>query len=438
MTRSRSRLALMGAAGLFAIAVAAAPGSALLVPYFLASWSASIPLLTCVSLASSFLVFWLCTGLAARLWGAKHASRFSAQAAGVMTLALGTLLYWLILKPTAIPPKPIAYDNTRYWQLPTGSKIAYSEFDPPPGMPIEPDPIVFLHGGPGLRQAPFDQSIYGRLSHEGFRVFLYDQAGAGLSDFLPELSDYTFKRMVDDLEAIRKKLGADKMILIGHSWGSTLAATYMARYPGHVAKVIFHSPGDIWNWGPFDYSRTDAPRFPPFPGLRMYAALMLNGRNPKAAEHLVSQREMEGLNIRVLNAQLGTIVCKGDSHRLPPEIAAMRAAHENPGFNPYVGWNIQWDDDDPHDALRKDSTPAILLYPECNFIPWSGALDYRNTLPNLKIYYIPRAGHYIQIEQPELMRRIMVAFLLDQPDVIPPYEGTRDPRLAAGGSGARD
>lgn len=41
------------------------------------------------------------------------------------------------------------------------------------------------------------------------------------------------------------------------------------------------------------------------------AALMLTGRNPEAAEHLVSRREMEGLNIRVLNAQLGTIVCKG-------------------------------------------------------------------------------------------------------------------------------
>ena len=80
---------------------------------------------------------------------------------------------------------------------------------------------------------------------------------------MPKISDYTFKRMVDDLEAI-SKIGAHKSILIRHSWGSTLDASYMAKYPGHVAKVIFHSPGDIWNWGPFDYSRTDAPGFPPF------------------------------------------------------------------------------------------------------------------------------------------------------------------------------
>jgi pimeloyl-ACP methyl ester carboxylesterase len=29
-----------------------------------------------------------------------------------------------------------------------------------------------------------------------------------------------------------------------------------------------------------------------------------------------------------------------------------------------------------------------------------GALDYRKTLPNLKVYYFPHAGHYIQFEQP--------------------------------------
>lgn len=55
-------------------------------------------------------------------------------------------------------------------------------------------------------------------------------------------------------------------------------------------------------------------------------------------------------------------------------------------------------------------------------------MDYRKTMPNLKIYYIPHAGHYAQIEQPDLIRRIMVAFLLDQPDVMPPVEGDEDPR----------
>jgi pimeloyl-ACP methyl ester carboxylesterase len=159
--------------------------------------------------------------------------------------------------------------------------------------------------------------------------------------------------------------------------------------------------------------------------------MMLTGRNPDAAENLVSQRQMEGLFVPLLEAELGTIVCKGDSDRLPPEIAAMRAAHENPAFNPYVLRNMQFDNGDPHEALRKDPTPAILLYPECNYVLWAGAVDYRHALPNLKIYYIPHAAHYIQLEQPDLTRRIMAAFLLDQPDVIAPVDGDEDPRLRA-------
>lgn len=415
------------------ITVAAAPCVAILLAYFFARWLANIPLLTAIAVISCFSILWTGSRLSAHLWGAQSTARFAMQAAGVVTVVFGISLYWLILKPTPDPGNPPPFANTRYWKLSTGSRIAYSEIDPPAGMAVQPDPLVYLHGGPGVRQGPFDQEFYGSLAREGFRVFLFDQAGSGLSDFLPHVRDYTFKRLVDDLEAVRKQIGTDKMILIGHSWGSTLAASYMAKHPGHVSKVIFHSPADIWDWRhPFDYSRTDAPNFDydsSFAAWRMVAAMMLTDRNPDAAENLVSQREMQGLFSPTLEAELGTIVCKGDSKRLPPEIAAMRAAHENPAFNPYVLRNIEFDYGDPHEALRKDPTPAILLYGECNYVTWPGAVDYRKTLPNLKIFYIPHAAHYIQLEQPDLMRRIIVAFLLDQPDVIPPVEGDQDPRL---------
>jgi hypothetical protein len=265
MTVQSAWLSRIGAAILLIVAAAAAGCAAIWLPYFLARWLSNIPLLVLMSVLSFFLVAWIGARASARVWGALRGTRFAFQATGVLTLAFAVALYLLALKPGPDPGNPPPFANTRYWQLPSGSRIAYSEFDPPPEMPVKPDPVVFLHGGPGVRQAPFDQSIYGGLSKEGFRVFLYDQAGSGLSDFLPHVRDYTFKRMVDDLEAVRKQIGTDKMILIGHSWGSTLAAKYMATYPGHVSKVIFHAPADIWDWtNPFDYSRTDAPGFPAF------------------------------------------------------------------------------------------------------------------------------------------------------------------------------
>jgi pimeloyl-ACP methyl ester carboxylesterase len=83
---------------------------------------------------------------------------------------------------------------------------------------------------------------------------------------------------------------------------------------------------------------------------------------------------------------------------------------------------------DPRAALRGNRTPAILLYGECNYLAWQGSVDYRNTFANLKIFYIPKAGHYIQFEQPELMGKVIRNFLLDQADAIPPYTRDADPR----------
>jgi len=129
---------------------------------------------------------------------------------------------------------------------------------------------------------------------------------------------------------------------------------------------------------------------------------------------------------------LGTVVCSGDSNKLPRDLIATVDGHENPGVNPYVLQELVPDteraESDPHAALRENRTPAILLYPECNYLSWNGTVDYRRTLPNLKVYYVLRAGHYIQFEQPELLRRIVLTFLLDQPDAIPPYTSDTDPR----------
>jgi pimeloyl-ACP methyl ester carboxylesterase len=424
------------AASLLIVSVAAALCVSILLPYFLAKWFANIPLLAFVSVLSCFLVVWVGARVCSRIWRAGRGTRFATQAAGALTLVFAVLLYWLVLKPTADPGPPRALENIRYWQLPTGSRIAYWELDPPVGMTVNPNPVVYLHGGPGAREGHFDQSIYGSLAREGFRVFLYDQAGSGLSDFLPKVSDYTVARAVADLEAVRKEIGADKMILIGHSWGSTLAANYMSKHPGRVAKVILHSPGNMWRLDRIqeDLGRTDVHE-QPFPKLRFLAALFLNERNPDAAQSLVSQREAEGLAIPIVDWEIHDTVCKGDSDRFPEDFTAFQAAHDNPGLNPYIWPRIASDtsspEGDPHDAIRKDHTPAILLYSQCDFVDWSGAVDYRKTMPNLKVYYIPHAGHYIQFEQPDLMRRIIVAFLLDQPDAIPPYTGDADPRPPA-------
>jgi pimeloyl-ACP methyl ester carboxylesterase len=419
---------------IFLAAVGSALAGGLLTPYFLAARTANILLLAISAVACFAALTWAGTKLALSCWGTDR-RRLTATLSGLLTILFFGWLYFGVLRPSSSHfAEVVPYANTKYWQLPTGSVIAYSEYDPPQGVAVRPEAIVYLHGGPGVRQGPFDQEIYGSFAASGFRVFLYDQAGSGLSGFLPHLRDYTVARFVNDLEAIRQKIGVEKLILIGHSWGSTLAVSYMAKYPTHVAKAVFHSPGQIWRLESreeYDFSRTDV-RHQRLPGWRLLAALFLRDRNPEAAENLVPQLESEILVVPSFRQTIGTVVCKGNFNKLPTDLIGALDGHENPGVNPYVLQELVPDTEhaegDPHAALRENHTPAILLYPECNYLSWSGAVDYRRTMPNLKIYYMPKAGHYIQFEQPDLLKRVILAFLLDQPDAISPYISDADPR----------
>lgn len=246
---------------MFLVSIAVALAVSGLTPYFLAARTANIPLLALSAIACFTLLTWIGARLGLYCWGSTR-TRFAATMSGLLTVIFLGWLYVMVLRPSGSHfPEVIPYTNTKYWQLPTGSVVAYSEFDPPRGVAVRPEAIVYLHGGPGVRQGPFDQDIYGSFAANGFHVFLYDQAGSGLSGFLPHLRDYTVARSVADLEAIRQKIGVERMILVGHSWGSTLAASYMAKFPTHVAKAVFHSPGRIWQLESredYDFSRTDA------------------------------------------------------------------------------------------------------------------------------------------------------------------------------------
>lgn len=421
----------------FVIALAAALIAAAFAPYFLAAWSASIFLLALTSILCFALVEGLGAWLCSLVWGALNRRRFASLATGALTLSFVIALYIVVLRPLPHTiPDALPFANTRYWQLSTGSRIAYSEFDPPDGVVAKPDPIIFLHGGPGMFQGDFDQDFYGGFAAQGFRVYLYDQAGSGLSDFLPRISDYTVERPVEDLEAIRGKLGVEKLILIGCSWGAEVAAGYMAKYPGHVAKVVFHSPGPISHLLEDihqDASRTDmSDKDLRSPSVRVMIALFLARRNLDAVQNLMSQREAEDAAAHVLASVWGSTVCKGDSGKLPASLRAAAAEKINLHFNleVLVAVNNERSPSDPHPQLRGNSTPAILLYGECNSEEWIEVSDWRKTFSKLKVFYIPHAGHLIHFEQPELMRRIVVAFLLDQADAIPPYTSDDDPRPA--------
>jgi proline iminopeptidase len=106
--------------------------------------------------------------------------------------------------------------------------------------------LLWLHGGPGGPERPLFRYFNGDLENH-FVVAYWDQRGAGRS-FDPKADPHllTISRHLADLDAVvehlRQILGQDKIVLVGHSWGSALGLLYVQRHPEKVSAFIGVAP----------------------------------------------------------------------------------------------------------------------------------------------------------------------------------------------------
>lgn len=99
---------------------------------------------------------------------------------------------------------------------------------------------VFLHGGPGGESSEQHRRLFDPAK---YRIVLLDQRGSGRS--LPhasspdaDLSTNTTWHLVADLEALREHLNIERWLVLGGSWGSTLALAYAERHPSSVSELV--------------------------------------------------------------------------------------------------------------------------------------------------------------------------------------------------------
>jgi len=110
------------------------------------------------------------------------------------------------------------------------------------GNPDSGNGLIAINGGPGL-SSQYMLNLE-QLSSPAFAVVTYDQRGMGRSKSPSEnVSSYTLLKYVEDLEAVRKTAGLDKVHLFGHSWGGIVAMRYATVYPGRVRSLILMGSG---------------------------------------------------------------------------------------------------------------------------------------------------------------------------------------------------
>jgi proline iminopeptidase len=99
-------------------------------------------------------------------------------------------------------------------------------------------PAVYLHGGPGSGCQPDQRRLF---DPERFHAVLFDQRGAGRSRPKGRREANTLPHLIADMEMIRESLGFERWIIVGGSWGATLALAYAEAYPDRVSGIVLRA-----------------------------------------------------------------------------------------------------------------------------------------------------------------------------------------------------
>lgn len=100
---------------------------------------------------------------------------------------------------------------------------------------LNPPTIVVLHGGPG---GGLTRRILDAFDLRKCRVLLFDQRGCGKSVPFGKLEHNTTWDLVEDIEQLRIMMGVTSWMVMGGSWGTTLALAYAQKHTARVTGLV--------------------------------------------------------------------------------------------------------------------------------------------------------------------------------------------------------
>ncbi len=99
-------------------------------------------------------------------------------------------------------------------------------------------PAVYLHGGPGSGCQPDHRRLFDATR---CHAVLFDQRGCGRSRPKGMRDVNTTQHLIADMELIRETLGIARWMVVGGSWGATLALAYAQAHPQRVNGIVLRA-----------------------------------------------------------------------------------------------------------------------------------------------------------------------------------------------------
>lgn len=261
----------------------------------------------------------------------------------------------------------------------------------------EGEPLLVIHGGPVLDHSYFLPHLESLA--KDYQLIFYDQRASGRSSIAIDSASMNLAGFVEDIEQIRQKLGYDKLIIFGHSWGGLIAMKYAIAHDDKVDHLIL--------------SNSMAPSAADWQAENLEAAKNIKEEDQRRLDAIVSSgllrsaepvpyiKEMmmlsfksqmfDGKNIDKLNLYI-------------PEDFQQRSAVFGllgPDLGAY----------DLYADLSKVKSPTLVLFGQSEAAVDMHAQKMTNSLPNGKLEVIEKAGHFPFVENPTEFDRVVKSFL---------------------------
>lgn len=307
-------------------------------------------------------------------------NRPSGRAHLLIRLSLAASLFGVCASPAAAQTAPTGMVHT------TDVDLAYDVL----GHDSTRPPVVAVNGGPGLTHAYMVRNdLWQRLS-EHRKVVFYDQRGNGRSTRVAPDAPQTLDAQVADLEALRVALRADKIDLVGDSFGGLIVLAYTLAHPDHVRRLIVSDglPG----WKAMAHPLPDM-----FPDLEADEAARTKG--------LPDSKESEDQGFRVHIRE-----CFYSPEKAERYLAGFHDLGLNPAVNEQVSTATQNVDLSPDLPTIKVPTLILTGRFDANVAPIT-AWRMAHAIPGAQLHIFEHSGHLPSYEEPDEYLTQVVKFL---------------------------
>ncbi len=254
-------------------------------------------------------------------------------------------------------------------------------------------PVLLLSGGPGF-SPEYLRPIAEKLG-EKHAFVLFHQRGTGKSVVAKyDSAELSLKKLVADVEALRKELKVEKWTIAAHSFGGILTMLYAREHPQRIGAIAFIDAGG--------------------PTLQSVPKFTANLEARFTAEDRAAIKEWSGEKAKTDHRRAVLEITKAKTPAYFADRARARPLMDSlteESFHDGVFWSIvpQMMAMDLRAGLEKVKAPVLVLHGKQD--PLESAQEVHATFPGSTLQLIEDAGHFPWLEQPAVFYAALGAFL---------------------------